>query len=122
MNELAAYTKALLRITSSILALCMLGWILLPDIRSVMLGIFAGVSVSAFNSWHQAMRVSKFTQAAARGERTRGLGFSTRVAAAVIVVAAAAKLEQLDLYATLGSLFVAQIAFIVISFIMTARH
>lgn len=117
MNELAAYTRALLRFTSLFIAICLLGWILWPEARSVMMGIIAGTAVSAFNSWHQATRVAKFTEAALEDGRRKSLGFATRAGISVIVVAIAAKSDEIHLLATLGSLLLSQLIMIVISFI-----
>ncbi|CAH0118087.1 MULTISPECIES: ATP synthase subunit I [unclassified Paenibacillus] len=121
MDELALHTKALIRITCFFLAFCLLLWIVLPEYRSLILGVIAGTSVSAFNSIHLAIRTRMFTEAALEGKR-KHTGFAVRAAMSVLVVLAAYKLEQIDVISTIVSLFAVHLIFTGIGIVLLHKR
>jgi len=123
MDELVVHTKSLLRISAFFLSSCLIAWIILPDYRNVINGIFLGSSVSIFNAIHLSIKVNKLSQMALSGVKKRvNLGFVSRLALSVLAVLIAYKFEQFNVISTVASLVFAQFVIFGVGVVRTLKN
>lgn len=117
--------KSATRWMLSLIAACLLLWAVLPNIRSVMLGLIVGLTASTMNAFLLRRRVAMVGQAAIQeGEKTkrRGLGFGSRIAMVLLVAMLAMKYpETLNLPAALSGSIVFPFIVLVVAFIHNAK-
>lgn len=108
-----------------LIAICLLLWAVLPNLRSVMMGLTVGLTASTMNAFLLRRRVAMVGQATIQeGVKTkrRGLGFGSRIAMVLLVVMLAIKFpETLNLPAALSGSVAFPFIVLVVAFIHNAK-
>ncbi|WP_108994769.1 ATP synthase subunit I [Paenibacillus agaridevorans] len=75
-----------------LLSTCLIVWAFIPSVKPIMLGIAAGLSVSAMNAFFLKRRVGMIADAALReGSKRKGMGFGSRIAMVLLLAMYALK-------------------------------
>ncbi|WP_152396316.1 ATP synthase subunit I [Paenibacillus guangzhouensis] len=123
MDDLSIHLKALQRVTFIYLAICLMGWALIPSVRSIAAGLVLGGVVSLVNSYFLAYKIRSVTKKVLEeGQKRVNLGLLTRVAMAVLAVMVAVKSGSVNVYATVAGLLFAQFIILFIGFTQTRKN
>lgn len=78
--------KSATRVLMFMMSACLILWAVMPEWKSIMLGLLAGLAASAMNAFLLKRRVGMISDAALEeGSRRKGLGFGNRIATVLLV-------------------------------------
>ncbi|MEX2459748.1 MAG: ATP synthase subunit I [Paenibacillaceae bacterium] len=123
MNDLTALQKTVTRITFFFLSICFLGWAFLPQFAGYFSGFVIGSSASLISFNFLAWKIRRITNnVLLQNKRRVNIGFFTRAAVALLAVVISFRYEQVELVATVGGLFFAQVAAFVVGILSSRKN
>lgn len=116
--------KTAVRALFYMMAVCLILWALLPEWRTVSLGLLMGLAASSMNAFLLRRRVEMVTLGAAGGgPRKRGLGLGSRIATVLLVAMIAYRFpEDFSMPAALAGCMVMPFLLLVAAYIHNKRQ
>ncbi|GGN93359.1 ATP synthase subunit I [Saccharibacillus kuerlensis] len=123
MNDLTPIVNTASRIILLLLSVLIFGWALFPDYRPVFSGLVLGVVAGGFNVRFLSSKVQELGMLAMNPEGKRyNFGFLTRLCISVLVVAVAARFDQVSLVSAVVGLMIPQLLTIPVSIVVSIRN
>ena len=109
MDDTISIVRTVTRLSLLMMSALLVGWALVPEYRTVTMGMVLGIVVGLVNTGYLSMKIRNVVQSISSNKRQFGLGFLTRISFSLLVVMFAIKFEHFSLGAAIAGLFIPQL-------------